>query len=42
VWRFTDRQRYNTRKATDGQRTAEGIRGIEGKRLMMHRPKAAR
>jgi transposase-like protein len=26
--------KYNTRKATDGERTAKGIRGIEGKRLM--------
>lgn len=34
--------KYNTRKITDGQRTDKGIRGIEGKRLMMRRPKAAR
>lgn len=26
--------KYNTRKSTDGERTAKGIRGIEGKRLM--------
>ena len=32
--------KYNTRKSTDGQRTALGIGRIEGKRLMMHRPKA--
>lgn len=31
--------KYNTRKATDGERTAKGIRGIEGKRLM-YRAKA--
>lgn len=31
--------KYNTRTETDGQRTAKGIRGIEGKRLMMYRPK---
>ncbi|ATR23124.1 MULTISPECIES: IS1595 family transposase [Roseomonas] len=33
--------KYNTRTVTDGQRTNTGIRGIEGKRLMMHRPKSA-
>jgi len=31
--------KYNTRKETDGQRTSNGIRRIEGKRLM-YRPKA--
>ncbi len=31
--------KYNTRKVSDGKRTNAGIRGIEGKRLMMHRPK---
>jgi len=31
--------KYNTRKETDGQRTPNGIRRIEGKRLM-YRPKA--
>jgi hypothetical protein len=31
--------KYNTRKSTDGSRTAEGIRKMEGKRLMLHRPK---
>jgi len=31
--------KYNTRKSTDGERTSQGIRRIEGKRLMMHRPK---
>lgn len=31
--------KYNTRQATDGQRTSAGIRRIEGKRLMMYRPK---
>jgi transposase-like protein len=34
--------KYNTRKGSDGERTSQGIRGIEGKRLMMHRPKAAK
>lgn len=33
--------RYNTRKMTDGQRTIEGIRQIDGKRLMLKRPKKA-
>ena len=33
--------KYNTRKATDGSRTATGIRRMEGKRLMLHRPKGA-
>lgn len=33
--------KYNERKATDGERTTRGIKRIEGKRLMMHRPKAA-
>ena len=32
--------KYNTRMASDGDRTSQGILGIEGKRLMMHRPKA--
>lgn len=32
--------KYNTRKETDGARTAQGIRRMEGKRLM-YRPKAA-
>ena len=32
--------KYNTRKSTDGQRTAEGIQRIEGKRLM-YKPKAS-
>lgn len=31
--------KYNTRKSTDGARTAKGIVGMEGKRLM-YRPKA--
>lgn len=31
--------KYYTRKVTDGQRTQEGIRKIEGKRLVFHRPK---
>jgi transposase-like protein len=31
--------KYNTRKATDGARTASGIRLVEGKRLMLRRPK---
>lgn len=31
--------KYNTRKATDGERTVTGIRRIEGKRLMLRRPK---
>jgi len=31
--------KYNTRKNTDGERTAKGIGRIEGKRLMMYRPK---
>lgn len=31
--------KYNTRQVTDGQRTTQGIRRMEGKRLMMHRPK---
>ena len=29
--------KYNTRKATDGERTAPGIQGVEGKRMMMRR-----
>lgn len=33
--------KYNTRKDTDGRRTTKGIGRIEGKRLMMHRPKKA-
>ena len=31
--------KYNTRKDTDGARTIEGIQGIEGKRLMLRKPK---
>lgn len=31
--------KYNTRKDTDGARTVSGIKLIEGKRLMLHRPK---
>ncbi len=34
--------KYNTRKVTDGERTAQGIRRIEGKRLMMYRPKGSK
>lgn len=34
--------KYNTRQESDGERTSLGIRGIEGKRLMMHHPKAAK
>lgn len=30
--------KYNTRKATDGERTASGIEGVGGKRLMLRRP----
>ena len=33
--------KYNTRKVTDGERTVQGIGRIEGKRLMMHTPKAS-
>ena len=33
--------KYNTRKVTDGERTVEAIKKIEGKRLMLKRPKAA-
>lgn len=33
--------KYNTRKVSDGQRTTEGIRRMEGKRLMFHKPKAS-
>jgi len=33
--------KYNTRKVTDGERTVEALRLIEGKRLMLKRPKAA-
>lgn len=32
--------KYNTRKSSDGERTAEGIRRIEGKRLM-YKPKVS-
>jgi len=32
--------KYNTRKETDGARTMEGIRKMEGKRLMLLSPKA--
>lgn len=31
--------KYNTRKLTDGERTVIGIKGIEGKRLMLRTPK---
>ena len=31
--------KYNTRKMTDGERTVLGIKGIEGKRLMLRTPK---
>jgi len=31
--------KYNTRKLTDGERTLIGIRRMEGKRLMLRRPK---
>lgn len=31
--------KYNTRDVTDGERTVLGIRGIEGKRLMLRTPK---
>lgn len=31
--------KYNTRKQTDGARTIEGIQKIEGKRLMLRKPK---
>jgi len=27
--------KYNTRKMTDGERTVAGIKGMEGKRLML-------
>jgi transposase-like protein len=33
--------KYNTRKLTDGERTVLGIKRMEGKRLMLHPPKAA-
>jgi transposase-like protein len=33
--------KYNTRKVSDGVRTASGIKMMEGKRLMLHRPKKA-
>jgi transposase-like protein len=33
--------KYNTRTSTDGARTAAGIKGISGKRLMLRRPKGA-
>lgn len=33
--------KYNTRTLSDGQRTANGVRGIEGKRLMLRRTKGA-
>jgi transposase-like protein len=33
--------KYNTRNVSDGQRTATGIRRMEGKRLMMYRPKGS-
>ena len=31
--------RYNERKVTDGERTLAGLRKVEGKRLMLRRPK---
>lgn len=31
--------KYNTREVTDGERTVAGIKRMEGKRLMMHRPR---
>lgn len=31
--------KYNTRKVSDGARTASGIKGVEGKRLMMRSPR---
>lgn len=31
--------KYNTRKLTDGERTVIGIKGMEGKRLMLRTPK---
>ena len=34
--------KYNTRKITDGARTVSGIKKIEGKRLMLRRPKSQR
>lgn len=33
--------KYNTRASTDGARTASGIQGVVGKRLMLRRPKGA-
>jgi len=33
--------RYNARTLTDGERTIEGIRKAEGKRMMLRRPKAS-
>lgn len=33
--------KYNTRKTTDGARTVSGIKRMEGKRLMLRRPKAS-
>ncbi|MGP8173681.1 MAG: IS1595 family transposase [Terracidiphilus sp.] len=32
--------KYNTRKLTDGERTVQGIKGMEGKRLMLRTPKS--
>ena len=32
--------KYNTRKVTDGERTVQGIQRMEGKRLMLRKPKA--
>jgi hypothetical protein len=32
--------RYNTRWISDGERTVAGLRKADGKRLMLHRPKA--
>jgi hypothetical protein len=32
--------KYNTRKLTDGERTVIGIKGMEGKRLMLRFPKS--
>jgi hypothetical protein len=33
--------KYNTRKVSDGERTVMAIKKVEGKRLMLKRPKAA-
>jgi transposase-like protein len=34
--------KYNTRRLTDGERTVIGIKGMEGKRLMLRTPKSGR